>query len=142
MSQLSIGELARAASIATSAIRYYEKIGLLPRAARVGGKRRFGPETLARLHMIQTAQVLGFNLREVRLIMVGADGGRQGLDQLKQLATKKLPEIELTLRRARLMKRYLQAAERCCCPSLEACLTSARRAGVAPSRTRSPSSGP
>ncbi len=135
MSTLSIGQIAKAAGIATSAVRYYERIGLLPKAPRVSGRRRYDERALARLFMIQSASALGFNLREVRLIVQGGDGGQRGLLRLKELARKKLPEVEKTLRRARLMKRYLQAAEHCSCPSLEVCLERARRAGVAPSQT-------
>jgi hypothetical protein len=66
----------------------------------------------------------------VRLILEGNDAGRGGLKRLKALATKKLPDVERTLKRARLMKRYLIAAQDCSCPSLETCLLAARRAGI------------
>lgn len=128
----SIGDVARATGLSTSAIRYYESIGLLPKAERSGGKRRFDDQVIARLFMIQTATALGFNLREVRLIVNGAQGGRRGLEQLKTLAKKKLPEVERTLRRARLIKRFFQAAQECQCPSLDDCFSAACRAGLAP----------
>src|ERR671921_206234 len=61
---LSIGEVARRAGLATSAIRYYERAGVLPPAERVGGRRRYGPEAVRRLAVIGIAQQAGFTLAE------------------------------------------------------------------------------
>jgi MerR family transcriptional regulator, redox-sensitive transcriptional activator SoxR len=43
MANITIGEVARRAGLQTSAIRYYEKIGLLPKTQRIGGQRRYEP---------------------------------------------------------------------------------------------------
>ena len=44
--ELTIGEVARKAGVATSSIRYYESIGLLPAPARLHGQRRYGTDVL------------------------------------------------------------------------------------------------
>ena len=45
---LTIGEVAEQAGVATSALRYYDELGLLPPATRVSGQRRYRPEAVAR----------------------------------------------------------------------------------------------
>lgn len=56
MDELSIGEVARRAGVSTSAIRYYEKAGLLAEPERVGGKRRYDPGVVRRLGLIPGRQ--------------------------------------------------------------------------------------
>jgi hypothetical protein len=54
---LTIGEIARCAGVATSAIRYYERVGLLPEAERVSGQRRYGEDAVGRLAFIARAAI-------------------------------------------------------------------------------------
>jgi MerR family redox-sensitive transcriptional activator SoxR len=54
--QLTIGEVARRAGVATSLIRYYERIGLLPEPHRLHGQRRYDAEVLGKLGFIGIAQ--------------------------------------------------------------------------------------
>jgi MerR family redox-sensitive transcriptional activator SoxR len=82
---LRIGELAERAGLATSAIRYYESIGLLPEPYRVSGQRRYGDDTLKRLEFIAGAQQAGFTLREIAELSDGFD--------VRTLAERKLPEV-------------------------------------------------
>ena len=49
---LTIGEVAEQAGVATSALRYYDELGLLPPATRVSGQRRYRPEAVARVGVI------------------------------------------------------------------------------------------
>ena len=60
---LTIGEAARRAGIATSSIRYYERIGLLPPPERLHGQRRYDADVLGKLGFIGVAQSAGFTLR-------------------------------------------------------------------------------
>jgi len=66
MPQLTISEVARQIRLRPSAIRYYERIGLLPRAERLSGQRRYDASVLYRLAIIQRARQLGFSLSEIR----------------------------------------------------------------------------
>lgn len=61
-----IGEIARRAGLRTSAVRYYERIGLLRPAPRAGGQRRYDPSALHRLSAIRLAQRAGFSLEEIK----------------------------------------------------------------------------
>jgi MerR family redox-sensitive transcriptional activator SoxR len=113
---LSIGEVARRSGKAASAIRYYESIGLLPRPDRVAGRRRYPPETVRSLAVVETAQRAGLALDEIKLLL---DGG--GGDELRAVAEKRLPELDALISRAALVRDWLEHAARCECPDLDAC---------------------
>jgi MerR family redox-sensitive transcriptional activator SoxR len=63
---LTIGQVAAQADVRTSAIRYYEDVGVLPTPERVGGRRRYTVDVLRRLAIIDVAQRAGFTLDEIR----------------------------------------------------------------------------
>ncbi|HEX9867840.1 MAG TPA: MerR family transcriptional regulator [Candidatus Tectomicrobia bacterium] len=66
----SIGQLARAAGVPTSTVRYYERIGLLHSDARTAGNyRRYGQETLEYLRFIRAAQRTGFTLEDITALL-------------------------------------------------------------------------
>jgi MerR family redox-sensitive transcriptional activator SoxR len=118
---LTIGEVARRAGLATSAIRYYERAGVLPPAERVGGRRRYGPDAVRRLGVIAIAQQAGFTLAEIRELLDGTDAGAPAGDALRALAERKLPEVEALIARAEAMRAWLALARECGCPSFDVC---------------------
>jgi MerR family redox-sensitive transcriptional activator SoxR len=69
MAGMSIGEVARKTGLRPSAIRYYEKLGLLARAPRVGGRRYYDQRALDRLAMVRFARHVGFNIAEIKLLL-------------------------------------------------------------------------
>lgn len=118
---LSIGELAEKAGLSVSAIRFYERAGLLAEVERVAGRRRFRPDALRRLQAIQIAKRAGFSLTEVRALLTSIDEGAPAHQQLRALAARKLPEVEALLDRAQAMRGWLALASECGCESLESC---------------------
>ncbi|WP_034271292.1 redox-sensitive transcriptional activator SoxR [Actinospica robiniae] len=64
-SRLTIGELARRAGVATSALRYYEQVGLIVSERTAGGQRRYARAMLRRVAFIRAAQQVGLTLDEV-----------------------------------------------------------------------------
>jgi DNA-binding transcriptional MerR regulator len=118
---LSIGEVAARAGLNVSAIRYYERHGLLPEPEREGGKRRYTPATIERLETIGVAKQAGFSLAEVRTLLDATDAGAPAYEQLQALADRKLPEVEALISRAEAMRGWLTAAQACRCESLDAC---------------------
>jgi MerR family transcriptional regulator, redox-sensitive transcriptional activator SoxR len=114
---LTIGQVAARAGLNTSHIRYYEAVGVLPEAARVNGQRRYEEDVLRRLSVIEVAQRAGLTLDEIRDLTGAPHAG----DRLRELADRKLPEIEALIERAEAMKRWLEAARRCDCETVEAC---------------------
>lgn len=74
----SIGDLARKAGVKVPTIRFYENIGLLTQPIRTeGGQRRYGQEDVSRLSFIRHARQLGFEVSDVReLLVLSADPDR------------------------------------------------------------------
>jgi DNA-binding transcriptional MerR regulator len=117
--ELAIGEVATRAGMRASRIRYYEACGLLPEPQRVSGKRRYSPEVLRRLEIIDAAQRIGFTLGEIRDLIGSGDDRPQ--ERIRQLALRKLPEIEQLIARASAVRSLLQECTTCDCESLDVC---------------------
>ncbi len=118
---LTIGQVAARAGIKTSAIRYYERSGVLPQPERRSGQRRYTEETVQRLGVIDIAKRAGFTLDDARaLLATGGDGG-PAHQQVRDLAQRKLPEVEALIERAEAMKRWLTIATGCNCDTLDVC---------------------
>jgi len=64
--RVTIGELARRAGVATSALRYYEQLGLICSERTAGGQRRYARAMLRRVAFVRAAQTVGLSLDEVR----------------------------------------------------------------------------
>jgi MerR family redox-sensitive transcriptional activator SoxR len=116
---LKIGDVARAAGVRTSLIRYYEQIGLLPEAPRVSGQRRYTSAVLRRLSVIDVAQRAGLSLDEIReLLEIGSDPVSP---RLRSLAERRLPEIERLIAHAEQVRAWLQTATLCECETIDDC---------------------
>ena len=118
---LTIGQIAREAGLKTSAIRYYESVGLLPEPRRESGQRRYGDETLRRLRVIDVAKRAGFSLDEARVLLATGNGGPPAHAQLRDLAERKLPEVDELISRAQAMRAWLLTASDCTCETLDVC---------------------
>ncbi|HEY0561017.1 MAG: transcriptional regulator, MerR family [Mycobacterium sp.] len=73
---LTIGEVARRAGLATSALRYYEQRGLLPGERTASGQRRYPRSVLRRLAFVRAAQNVGLSLDEIRAALSALPDGR------------------------------------------------------------------
>ena len=87
VAELTIGEVARRAGVATSLIRYYESIGLLPEPDRLHGQRRYDTDVLGRLAFIGVAQSAGFKLSEIKDLVGGIDDGDGLSDRIRSLSS-------------------------------------------------------
>lgn len=122
MTELTISDVARQAGIRTSAIRYYESVGLLPQPKRVSGRRRYHAGILRRLSFIQTAQAVGFSVAEMQTLLNELDGDAPLSTRWQNLAKQKLTEVETLMNRAQKMKQMLKQGLNCSCPDLEQCI--------------------
>ncbi|HEY3871387.1 MAG TPA: MerR family transcriptional regulator [Actinocrinis sp.] len=86
---LTIGEMAARAGVATSAIRYYERRGLLSPDARRSGQRRYRAETLRRLVFIGMMQDAGLALDDIDGILNAAT-----MEQWKAVAGRRLEALD------------------------------------------------
>jgi DNA-binding transcriptional MerR regulator len=100
--------VARTAGASVQAVRYYERLGLLPPARRTeSGYRLYSPEVLERLGFIQQAQALGFRLEEICEILRMKYAGHSPCDCVRKLLEEKLDEIEREMARLQGFRREL-----------------------------------
>jgi MerR family redox-sensitive transcriptional activator SoxR len=118
---IRIGEVAKRAGIASSAIRYYEREGLIPKADRIGNARVYGPEILDRLALIELAKTAGFTVAETRQLVRGVSRRSSPGARWHALAEKKLVEVEARIVEAERMRAVLQMVMGCECPTFEQC---------------------
>lgn len=118
---LSIGEVADRAGLATSALRYYDELGLVEPATRISGQRRYAPAALRRLRIIQLCQHAGFTLAEIDQLL-------DGTGDWQPLARDKLDELDRRIRELRDARRLVRAALECDCAHLEGCTDTAHDA--------------
>lgn len=88
---LSIGQVAASTGIAVSAVRYYDKVGLIDTASRVGGKRRYATDVVGRVIFIKRMQEVGFSLDEARSVLDDSVGGWRDLvdDKVAELVDQR-----------------------------------------------------
>ena len=122
MTELTISEVAKQAGIRTSAIRYYESVGLLPLPQRVSGQRRYDADILRRLAFIQAAQAVGLSVAEMRTLLNELDVDAPLSARWQSLAKRKLAEVDTLIQRAQSMRRMLEQGLHCSCPDLEQCI--------------------
>ena len=120
---MKIGELAHRAGLNASAIRYYEKLGLLAPPHRSGGQRRYSHDALDRVLLIRFAGEMGFSLPEIRLFLSGLRDNAPVGPRWKKLAARKLSELEASIARSLRLKTLLQNLQHCRCASLKQCVT-------------------
>ena len=123
---MKIGQLARTAGLNTSAIRYYEKRGLLAPPQRLGGQRRFASDALSRVLLIRFATDMGFTLAEIKLFLNGLRDNTPVGPRWKKLATRKLAEVDENIARSLKLKSLLQNLLHCRCASLQFCVNCLR----------------
>ena len=112
---LSIGEVARSTGLAVSAVRYYDELGVISAAARVGGKRRFEEDAVGRLNFIRRSQEAGFSLNEIRALLDDQHGG------WRALVDDKLAELQERRDRLDAMIRMLTEFKECGCTVVAEC---------------------
>ena len=120
MPSLTISEVARQVGVQASAIRYYEQIGILPKAQRVSGQRRFDMTAIYRLAVIRRASQLGFTLDEIRKLFFGFRSDAPPSKRWKLLSAQKLRELDELMEGIKAVRSLLQGPA-CHCHSLDEC---------------------
>jgi MerR family redox-sensitive transcriptional activator SoxR len=118
---LAISDVARVFGLRTSAIRYYEQIGILPPATRKNGQRRYDNNVLFRLAVVQRARETGFTLEEIRELFFGFPPGTPPPKRWHQLSQRKIAELRDRMKRLKLMETLLRRVEDCRCDALDEC---------------------
>jgi len=131
MAQLSISQVARQAGLRPSAIRYYEQIGVLAPARRIGGQRRYDAGAVQRLAVLRCAQEAGFTLEEISHLLLGPAPGSPISARWRTIAQTKLAELDARIERLQKMKNLMRRLQtRCRCETVEECGAGILRSGV------------
>ena len=118
---LSISQVARHFGVRASALRYYEDVGILPPALRIGGQRRYDRSDLRRLAVIQRARQVGFTLEEIALLFSGFDKDTPASQRWQGMANKKLSELAAAAASIVTMQTLLKSMSHCGCEALDEC---------------------
>lgn len=109
-SGLTIGHLARRAEVATSTVRYYERIRLLTPPRRTESNYRlYTDDTVERLRFIRAAQVAGLTLADIRTLLAYRDGETAPCAEIQTLLESRLSQVEDNLRELRHVRRVLRS---------------------------------
>ena len=109
-SLVPIGELARRTGVATSALRYYERIGLLPPAERAGLRRQYPPSSAEHVALIRLYQDAGFTLAEIGRLLAATSRGRSAWNGL---AEHKIAELDARIADTQRAKKLIEHALAC-----------------------------
>jgi DNA-binding transcriptional MerR regulator len=121
---LSISDVGAATGLRSSALRYYERAGLIQPAARIGGRRHYSQSILHQLAIIALLQDVGFTISEIEQLIEGKSRQRW-----RELAEHKVTEIDAHIERVESARNLLIAALGCKCGSLEECEFVKERSG-------------
>lgn len=123
MKELTIGEVAHCAGIETSAIRYYESVGLLPPPKRVNGRnRRYDPTILKRLGLIQLLRDAGFGIKALQALLSPLDTGVPASPPWQTLVAAKIAEMDALIVRTQTTKTWLVEALGRECKGIDECI--------------------
>ena len=107
---MKIGEIAKAAGVSTSRIRFYERKGIIPPGARgSNGYRDYSADMVAVLRFIEQAQGLGFTLREISEVETGAGEHIVSCTDALAMLAKKRDTITALIAEAQDRKRRIEA---------------------------------
>jgi len=130
---LSIGALSKRTGVNIETIRFYERVGILPKPPRsAGGHRVYSRELSLRLGFVRRSRELGFSLDEIRGLLQLVDGGRYTCAEVKAITLDHLADIRRKIADLRRLERTLADVAAKCgggrvpdCPVIEA-LSSSR----------------
>lgn len=129
MGELRIGEVAKQAGLAASAIRYYEGEGLIPRAERRGGCRVYDEKILERLTIIELGKRSGFTIAEIKRLLSGFQRKTPPGERWRSLAESKLRQLDERIAEAQRMQAVLRILMRCQCPTFDDCARALQESG-------------
>lgn len=119
---IAIGALSRRTGCNIETVRYYERIGILPKPSRRGTYRRYDQEDVNRLAFIRRARELGFKLEEVRALLGLASGGQDSCVEAREIASSHLADVRMRIADLQAMESALaHAVEQCDAGELSAC---------------------
>lgn len=125
----TISQLAKAAEVPTTTIRYYERVGIVePEDRSQGNYRLYSDESLRRVRFIRAAQAIGFTLDDVKILLGTRNSKAPTCREVQGLIEERLADIDARLKDLRHVQRVLRVSlEKCrgterddCCHVVEA----------------------
>ncbi len=117
-----IGETAEKLGLSADTLRYYEKIGLLPKVGRnTGGIRLYNDKDLSRLRFVQRAQKMDFTLAEIGALLKMRDSPQTARKAVRDLTARKLAETETHLGELKTLRDELRLLLNLCNGSRKGC---------------------
>lgn len=102
-------EVAHQCGVSVDTLRHYERKGLLPRPARTrSGYRRYPPDTVGRVLLIQRALVVGFTLDELTRVLRERDRGMPPCRGVRDLVAQRLTDLEARVKQLTRLRRELR----------------------------------
>ena len=92
---LRIGEVAQRTGISVDTLRYYERVGVVPRPARTAaGYRQYSESSIARIQIIRKAAVFGFSLKQIAAFFRARESGRPPCREVRTAADRLVAEMD------------------------------------------------
>lgn len=117
MKIVDIGELAKSSGVTTSALRYYEEVGLIQSVGRSGLRRQYSEDTLLQLALISLGKAAGFSLEEIK----GMFGKDRKPDLPRPALHQRADELDRQVRRMTALSSLLRHVAECPAPSHLVC---------------------
>lgn len=126
--QFTISQVAKAANLPATTVRYYERVGLVePEDRSAGNYRLYSEESLRKLKFIRSAQAIGFTLDDVKALLSTPDNTAVSCREVQSLIEERLAEVTERLNDLRHVQRVLRSSlEKCketessdCCHIIE-----------------------
>lgn len=119
---MNIGQVARAAGVATTALRYYEREGvLIPQGRSEAGYRLYDQRAVEQLAFIRSAQAVGFTLEDIHMLLVTDSKKKVPKKDVQGLIEKRLQEVEQKMKDLKRISVALRDALQKCRQSEGAC---------------------
>ena len=126
MANYQIGKIAEELGLSADTLRYYEKIGLLPKVARTAsGIRQYDDKDISCLKFIQRAQRMNFSLAEIGDLLSMRQDPQHAKEEVRRLTAQKLADVETHLDELSTLRNELQLLLNLCrgaedgCPIIE-----------------------
>ncbi|MFQ5759375.1 MAG: heavy metal-responsive transcriptional regulator [Acidiferrobacterales bacterium] len=122
MAAYQIGEISERLALSVDTLRYYEKIGLLPRVPRnASGLRVYNDKDISRLMFIRRAQKMNFTLAEIGQLLKMREAPQKARTKARKLTQQKLAEIETCLTDLKALRDELRLLLSRCAISMDGC---------------------
>jgi MerR family redox-sensitive transcriptional activator SoxR len=121
-SELSIGEVSARSGVAPSALRFYERQGLIEAARSDGNQRRYDRAVLRRIAFIQAGRAAGVTLAEIQVALDGLPTSRTpSREDWERLSNKWRDDLDARIETLQALRDRLTTCIGCGCLSIDQC---------------------